>query len=385
MENKNLYERIALRTGIIILSILFVVFVGIRLFDALMPIILACIFVAILKPLIKKINNSLSIKHSIISYIVGTIVLIIILFLTLWLFQVLISQVTGLVGNIINNWSQIVHSVNGFIAKINSKISLMPDFASNAIKSGLNSLYNFLGGLQKNAVNITLGFTTAFINTSNDVIFFAITFVVAFYIILGDMVNIENFYEKNFPEHSKKNLELINKVFKSSTWNYVKAQLKMGLMCAILMAIVLKFLGQEYFIPIALILGFVDLLPMIGPIIVLLPWSVIEFLIFNNTFKALALLILLTAWTGIRQVIAPKIIGESADIHPLLSVISLYAGLRLFGVKGAIFFPIILIFIVGLYKSGILNNWIYDYKLFFKRVGEILDIGKKKINIPDSK
>lgn len=385
MENKNLYERIALRTGIIILSILFVVFVGIRLFDALMPIILACIFVAILKPLIKKINNSLSIKHSIISYIVGTIVLIIILFLTLWLFQVLISQVTGLVGNIINNWSQIVHSVNGFIAKINSKISLMPDFASNAIKSGLNSLYNFLGGLQKNAVNITLGFTTAFINTSNDVIFFAITFVVAFYIILGDMVNIENFYEKNFPEHSKENLKLINKVFKSSTWNYVKAQLKMGLMCSILMAIVLKFLGQEYFIPIALILGFVDLLPMIGPIIVLLPWSVIEFLIFNNTFKALALLILLTAWTGIRQVIAPKIIGESADIHPLLSVISLYAGLRLFGVKGAIFFPIILIFIVGLYKSGILNNWIYDYKLFFKRVGEILDIGKKKINIPDSK
>lgn len=383
MENKNLYERIALRTGIIILSILFVVFVGIKLFDALLPIILACIFVAILKPLIKKINNSLSIKHSIISYIVGTIVLIIILFLTLWLFQVLISQVTGLVGNIINNWSQIVHSVNGFIRKINSNINLMPDFASNAIKSGLNSLYNFLGDLQKNAVNITLGFTTAFINTSNDVIFFAITFVVAFYIILGDMINIENFYEKNFPEHSKKNLELINKVFKSSTWNYVKAQLKMGLMCAILMAIVLKFLGQEYFIPIALILGFVDLLPMIGPIIVLLPWSVIEFLIFNNTFKALALLILLTAWTGIRQVISPKIIGESADIHPLLSVISLYAGLRLFGVKGAIFFPIILIFIVGLYKSGILNNWIYDYKLFFKRVGEILDIGKKKINIPE--
>lgn len=383
MENKNLYERIALRTGIIILSILFVVFVGIKLFDALLPIILACIFVAILKPLIKKINNSLSIKHSIISYIVGTIVLIIILFLTLWLFQVLISQVTGLVGNIINNWSQIVHSVNGFIRKINSNINLMPDFASNAIKSGLNSLYNFLGDLQKNAVNITLGFTTAFINTSNDVIFFAITFVVAFYIILGDMVNIENFYDKNFPEHSKKNLELINKVFKSSTWNYVKAQLKMGLMCSILMAIVLKFLGQEYFIPIALILGFVDLLPMIGPIIVLLPWSVIEFLIFNNTFKALALLILLTAWTGIRQVIAPKIIGESADIHPLLSVISLYAGLRLFGVKGAIFFPIILIFIVGLYKSGILNNWIYDYKLFFKRVGEILDIGKKKINIPE--
>jgi len=64
------------------------------------------------------------------------------------------------------------------------------------------------------------------------------------------------------------------------------------------------------------------------------------------------------------------------DIHPILSVISLYAGLRLFGVKGAIFFPILMIFIVGIYRSGILDNWIYDYKLFFNYVQNTLDINK---------
>lgn len=135
--------------------------------------------------------------------------------------------------------------------------------------------------------------------------------------------------------------------------------------------------------PIALILGFVDLLPMIGPIIVLLPWSIIELLIFDNTIKSLGLLIVLTAWTGLRQVIAPKVIGSSADIHPILSVIALYAGLKLFGVMGAILLPVVFIFIVGIYRSGIIDNWVYDYKLFFKYISDTLNIGKRKLDIPD--
>ena len=91
----------------------------------------------------------------------------------------------------------------------------------------------------------------------------------------------------------------------------------------------------------------------------------------------------MTAWTGLRQVIAPKVIGSSADIHPILSVIALYAGLKLFGVMGAILLPVVFIFIVGIYRSGIIDNWIYDYKLFFKYISDTLNIGKRKLDIPD--
>lgn len=381
MEDKNLYQRVIIRTLILIIAVLFAVFLGRRIFDALFPIILSLLIIAVLRPLIRKIDRLFQIKSKFVSYIVGTVLLLLILFITIWIVQLIISQLSGLIGNIIKNWSEIVHSVNAMIYKANSKINLMPEYLSNTIRSALNSVYNFLGDLQKNAVNMTLGFTTAFINTSNDIIFFMITFVVSFYIMLGDMDNMDAFYNKIMPEKSKDNLHLINEIFKKSTWNYIKAQIKMAILCGILMAIVLKFLGQEYFIPIALILAFVDLLPMIGPVIVLLPWSIIEILVFENVFKGLALIILLSFWTGLRQVIAPKIIGSSADIHPILSVIALYSGLRLFGISGAVFFPVIFIFIIGLFRSGILNNWIYDYKMFFKTISEKLDIGKKNINI----
>ena len=383
MRNKELYERIFLRTTIIILTILFLLFLAPALLNALMPIILALVIVGLLAPSIRKIDHILPIKHKAVSYLLGTILLLLLLFFLVWFVQFIVNQVSGLVGNIISNWDKIVSSVNTWINDANSQINLMPDYVSNTIRSGLKSLYEWLGSLQKNAINITFGFTQAFINTSNGIIFFVITFVVAFYIILGDMQNVSDKYHLLIPEKSKNNLSLIRTVFKNSTWNYIKSQLKLALLCTIIMAIFLFFIGQQYFIPIALILGFVDLLPMIGPIIVLLPWSIIELLIFDNTIKSLGLLIVLTAWTGLRQVIAPKVIGSSADIHPILSVIALYAGLKLFGVMGAILLPVVFIFIVGIYRSGIIDNWIYDYKLFFKYISDTLNIGKRKLDIPD--
>lgn len=382
MDTKKLYERIFLRTGIIILTILLFVYLGPALLDALLPIILALILVLSISPLIRKIDEAIPIKHKIISYIVGTILMLVVLFVVIWLVQLVANQVIGLVGNIIGNWSKIQRSTNELINSTDSKINLLPDYVENAIRSGLDSLYGFLGRLQENAINITFGFTTAFINTSNDIIFFVITFIVAFYIILGDIQNAQSRYVTILPEHSRNNLSIVNKVFKLSTWNYIKAQLKMGILCAVLTAITLKLVGQQYYIPLAILIGIIDLLPLVGPIIFLLPWSAIEFLVFNNNTKGLVIMVFLLAWTGLRQVIAPKIIGESADIHPLLSVIALYGGLRLFGLTGAIIFPIIVIFIVGVLKSGLIDNWIYDYKTFFSYVSNLLNIGKRDLKIP---
>lgn len=381
--DKKLYERIILRTGIIVLSILFLIYLAPLLFRALLPIILALILVGILTPLIKKFDRILPIKHKFVSYLVGTILLLVILFIIIWLLQFIINQVIGLIQNIIGNWNQIVNSINSWINYGNSQINLLPDFAANSIRSSLNSFYNFLSSLQRNAINMTLGFTQAFINKSNDIIFFIITFVVAFYIILGDIHKAGKKYNLMLTEKSKNNINLIGLVFKNSTWNYVKAQIKLAILCTILMAVALPLLGQQFFVPIALFLGFIDLLPMIGPIIVLLPWSFMELFIFHNSFKGLGLLVILIFWTGLRQIIAPKVIGDYADIHPILSVISLYAGLKLYGVMGAIFFPVVCIFIVGIFRSGLLDNWIYDYRLFFKYVSDLLDIGKRNLSIPD--
>ncbi|MDU5230183.1 MAG: AI-2E family transporter, partial [Anaerococcus sp.] len=235
MDNKKLYERIILRTGIIILLCYFIKYWAVNIIDALLPIILAIILVMLLAPTIKKIDDLLPIKNTVISYVVGTILLIVILFLLFWFLQFIINQVSGLIGNIIGNWDQIVSSTNQWIQSINSKINLLPTFAANTIRSSLDSLYQFLGNLQKNVINITFGFTTAFINTSNNIIFFVITFIVAFYIMLGDINEVSVKYNTKFSENIKNKLKLVKNIFKNSTWKYIKAQLKLAILCTILM------------------------------------------------------------------------------------------------------------------------------------------------------
>ena len=122
MDEKKLYERIILRSLIILISVLLVIYLAPKIVSGLLPIILALVLVALLNPFIRKIGEIIPIKNSIISYIVGTILLILILLLLIWFFQIIISQLVGLVGNIIKNWPLIVKSVDSWVDSVNSRI-----------------------------------------------------------------------------------------------------------------------------------------------------------------------------------------------------------------------------------------------------------------------
>ena len=104
----------------------------------------------------------------------------------------------------------------------------------------------------------------------------------------------------------------------------------------------------KYSFILALVIAMLDLLPVIGVGTVLIPWSLVA-LIQGNTKLGVALIILVTAETVIRQLIEPKIIGRSVDLHPLIMLFSVYAGSKILGVWGIITGPLIAIAIKTAY------------------------------------
>lgn len=107
-------------------------------------------------------------------------------------------------------------------------------------------------------------------------------------------------------------------------------------------------LKVRYSFILALVISLLDLLPVIGVGTVLIPWSLIA-LIQGNTVLGVSLIVLVTAETIIRQLIEPKIIGRSVDLHPLIMLFSVYAGSKIFGVWGLITGPLIAIAIKTAY------------------------------------
>ena len=104
----------------------------------------------------------------------------------------------------------------------------------------------------------------------------------------------------------------------------------------------LSVLGVEYSFLIAAISAAVDILPVFGVGIILLPWAA-YCLITRELFLGIGLIILYVIILVVRQFIEPKIVGENLGLHPLLTLASFYLGYRIFSFVGILLAPIILI------------------------------------------
>lgn len=107
-------------------------------------------------------------------------------------------------------------------------------------------------------------------------------------------------------------------------------------------------LGVDYSMLVALLVAVVDLLPVLGTGTVLVPWGV-WCLITGGVGRGIGLLVLYGVITVVRQVAEPHIVGGSFGMHPLVSLIAMYVGFRLFGVVGMIVFPALVV-LLGIWR-----------------------------------
>lgn len=152
-----------------------------------------------------------------------------------------------------------------------------------------------------------------------------------------------------------KDYEEIIKVFRKQTYarrlvkiydKTVRMILSYGKAQLIIMSVVggicsVFFWCMGYSIPFiwGYLVGFLDMLPFIGAGITLIPIAIFE-LIFGGMGKAIALIALYVVCYLVRQFMEPRLIGKKVGIHPLIILISVFVGVRLFGLIGIITGPL---------------------------------------------
>ncbi len=123
---------------------------------------------------------------------------------------------------------------------------------------------------------------------------------------------------------------------------FVRAQLVLMLVTVFVTLVGLYYLQVSFAVTMAILVGVADLLPVIGPGSVLIPWAVWAAATGDTRF-AIELVVLFVLVTVIRQVIQPKVLSDSIGVHPLEVLVVLYVGLKAFGVMGALLAPIALV------------------------------------------
>ena len=90
----------------------------------------------------------------------------------------------------------------------------------------------------------------------------------------------------------------------------------------------------------ALLVALIDAVPMLGTGIVLLPWALIS-LLRQQPLQAVGLILIFGAATLTRTTLEPKLVGKQLGLDPLLTLIALYTGYRLWGFGGLLAAPVL--------------------------------------------
>lgn len=221
----------------------------------------------------------------------------------------------------------------------------------NALKSisqtGQNLVVSFLAGIKQLLLSLPNLATVS-----------VIALLAAFF-ISKDFYLWRQRIRKVLPGGFNSRLDAIIQDLRGALVGFVKAQLTLISLTAAIVIIGLLILRVDYAITIGLLTGLVDLLPYLGTGTVFVPWIIYAF--FKGKYSlVIGLSVLYGVVLIFRQIVEPKVLADNVGLDPLLTLIALFTGLKLFGFVGLIIGPVSLVLINALIRAKILQDiWSY--------------------------
>ena len=186
--------------------------------------------------------------------------------------------------------------------------------------------------------------------------------LVASCFMTSDYDEIMGFVKRQFPKEKRKDLSRAKVLLKSTLSKMAKAYALIMTVTFTEMFIglsILKLAGiysSNYAVIIAIVTAFVDIIPVLGTGTVLIPWAIYN-LIVGNYALAIGLAVIYAVITVIRQIVEPKLVAGQLGLSPVVTITSLYLGLKIFGVLGMIIAPILVTMLKVLNDEGIIHIW----------------------------
>lgn len=288
--------------------------------------------------------------------------LLTVIFLVLMI-SLIVTSVYYAVASLIDFFSGFLTKNNGFTAEIvafnnpenpiNMLLRAVPEPIKNTLdispekmlSTGADYLAELISDFLKNLVSALPGFLVSCIVSVVSACFFAFKY--------DKMIN---FIKRQLSYKSVEVVKKVKRVINFSIFNYLKGYSILTLITFAEMLIGLFVLNVKNAFPLALIIAFVDLLPIFGTGTVLIPWGIVQ-IVMGNTFLGVGLLCLYAVSAILRYFLEPKIIGNKVGVEPIVSLFAMFVGLKLFGILGLILLPLTVSVLTVLHNNGLIRLW----------------------------
>ncbi|MEY8747148.1 AI-2E family transporter [Paenibacillus tundrae] len=348
------YGRTVFDIALLVLTVYFIMYGFSRLYQIAAPVFLSFIVYWMIEPLARFIHRrglpkTLGAAISVLLFL-GVIVA---LFFGLGL--IIISQVSNLQENFPSYIEMVQQQFTNLVHFAQDKSDALPVTIMDKVNEYFATLTGFISTWVTSGAHYLIGFLSSF---SSFITNFGIAIILAFFLSI-EIESWRKFARAKTPKTLKLAIEFMrNHVFKTIR-SYLKAQMIMMLITFVLIYAGLLILGTSNAFTIAAICAIFDLVPLLGVPVVFIPWIVYLFIVGNSTL-AIGLIVLLAVTMLTRQLLEPKISGNSIGVSSAYLMLSfMLISLSIFGLAGVVLSPVLLILLKELLQQGYLQQWIH--------------------------
>lgn len=328
-----------------------------KLLGLVLPFLLAALFAWIAEPLVKFLNKKLKVPRK-LSSIVSILVVISLILLLFWLIgRRLIIEISSLAEYIPYLMDHLPETIQIAEEKLHLLNRYVSDFGFDIeLQSLIAKLLENLSGILTSFTSMAGSFAYQIVKRLPTLLIGILVCLISTYFMSSDKEKILGFFNRQITEKWQLRFREIKGYLSSAFFKYIKAQLILMSITFGELLIAFAIIGVKSPFLFAIILAIVDMLPVLGTGTILIPWA-LGSLLLSNYQLALGLIITYVVCLVMRQILEPKIVSGQIGIHPLLTLMALYIGLKMMGIFGMLLGVIVMILVINLHHSGTIKLW----------------------------
>lgn len=314
------------------------------------PFILAFAIAFLIQPVTRFFRHRLKFKNNSPALLASVLVYLVISALLALLFYSIISEAKQLLVNLSSADLEIVttpvkkliNEIGEYFQKIDPTfIEKNSSQFTDLLKNGLNIVGTSLSTFLSIALSIPLWITIIII------------VILSTYFFSRDMTSIKKKFISVFSQEGREKFENVWFQGIKMLSRYAKAYFFIYFLTFLQTLIGFTILGVKYSVILSIICAIADVLPVLGIGVIYLPLSLI-YLLTGNYFAGVGILILFVLISIVRQIVEPKIVSTSLGIHPVITLLAIFIGLKAYGLVGIIFLTFLVVFYKVLKNSKII-------------------------------
>lgn len=349
------YGKVLLNLTGALAVLLFCIFIIPKILVFFLPFIIGWIIAAIANPLVQFFEKKFRImrKASSAVVIIAVIALIILggYFLVVKLLEAGIGFVTIL--------PQLWENLEGDFREIGENLSVIYDGFPADVKENIarigEEMDGYIAGLVGTIGTPTVNAVGNFAKNIPGMVIHVIMCILSAYFFIAEKESIGQFWQRCIPKSVREKWRIVLDSLRNAVGGYFKAQLKIELWIFLLLLLGFILLRIPYAPLVAVLIAVLDFLPFFGTGAVMIPWAIIKILSADYEM-AIWLLVIWGVGQLVRQIIQPKIVGDSVGIAPLPTLVLLFIGYKCASVLGMILAVPIGMIVINMNQAGIFDN-----------------------------